>query len=193
MNHESSLRSFREREEFVSGDRSGQPTSLFVELVVRHQHDVNRFIRILGLKGEDAEEVLQQTMVKVWEKWDEYDPDRDFLPWILKFAHLEVLKFRQRRTQERLIFNDEVLQAIAMESIQNPALYEAKLEVLRGCLQRLRRWDYELVLAKYGRGLSATELAAQASTTTKAIYRKLDRIRMALTECMRAGMVRSDP
>jgi len=173
----------------VSESERAIPTAPFVENVVRHQHDLVRFIRALGLRGADVDEILQQTMIRVWEKWNEFDPQRAFLPWVLKFAHLEVLKFRQKRAADRLVFSDELIGAIATDAQQDSGLFESQLEPLRRCLKRLEPGEYELMFAKYAQGLSAAELARRASTTVKAIYRRLDRIRLTLADCVRLGMI----
>lgn len=176
----------------MSESEGTAPTAQFVENVVRHQHDLVRFLRALGLRGTDIDEVQQQTMMLVWEKWDEFDRSRTFLPWLLKFAHLEVLKLRQKRAADRLVFSDELLGAIAADAQQNVRLFESQLEPLRNCLKRLDPSEYELVFAKYAQGLSAAELADRARTTAKAIYRRLDRIRLLLTDCVRRQLIQPD-
>jgi RNA polymerase sigma-70 factor (ECF subfamily) len=34
----------------------------------------------------DAEDIVQQTAVALWEKFDEYDPKLPFTPWACRFA-----------------------------------------------------------------------------------------------------------
>jgi hypothetical protein len=50
--------------------------------------------------------------VRRWEKWDEYDDMRPFVPCAIRFANLQVLKWRQREARERLLFSDMLVEQI---------------------------------------------------------------------------------
>lgn len=161
------------------------PSGRFVELMLRHQHDLTRFLRALGVSGADVEETLQQTLTSLWEKWAEFDPERDFLPWAFKFAHLEALKLRHRQQRDHRIFSDELVALLAAEAEREDQLFQPRLEALRHCLRQLKAFDYDLMHAKYAHGLTAQQLARQTRLTVKAIYRRIDRIRNDLAICIR--------
>ena len=78
-------------------------TSQFVQLWTRHQAEVERYVFMMVPRAADAAEVLQEVSVQLWEKWDNYDTSRPFVPWAIRFAYLEVLKWRQRQAREKLI------------------------------------------------------------------------------------------
>src|SRR4051812_35307759 len=52
---------------------------------------------VIGSSAEAAD-VLQETNVALWEKADEYDTARPFLPWAYQFAWFEVLAYRKRQS-----------------------------------------------------------------------------------------------
>mgnify|MGYP001458103238 FL=1 len=87
-------------------------TSQFVKLWTRHQAEVERYVFMMVPRAADAAEVLQEVSVQLWEKWDKYDTSRPFVPWAIRFAYLEVLKWRQRQAREKLIFSDSLLQQL---------------------------------------------------------------------------------
>ena len=76
-------------------------TSDFVRLWTRHQAEVGRYVFMMIPRQADAAEVLQDVSVLLWKKWDQYDPERPFVPWAIRFAYLEVLKWRQKLARER--------------------------------------------------------------------------------------------
>ena len=42
---------------------------------------------------QDAQDVFQRTSLVLWQKFDQFDSDRDFLPWACGVAHYEVRNF----------------------------------------------------------------------------------------------------
>ena len=85
----------------------------FVRLWTQHHRDVERYVYSMIPRSADAAEVVQVVSVKLWEKWGNYDHERPFIPWAIRFAWLEVLKWRQRLAREKLVFSDELLQQLS--------------------------------------------------------------------------------
>ncbi len=81
----------------------------FVRLWTRYQAEVRQYVFTLVPHPADAEDVLQEAAARLWENLAKYDPQRPFIPWAIRFAYLEILKWRQRQTRDRLIFSDEML------------------------------------------------------------------------------------
>jgi len=46
----------------------------FVACFAKHEPDLRRFIRSLLPTWIDADDVLQQTAIVIWRKFDQYDP-----------------------------------------------------------------------------------------------------------------------
>ena len=119
-------------------------TSNFVRLWTCHQAEVERYVATMVPRADAAAEVVQEVSVALWEKWAEYDPQRPFVPWAIRFAYLEVLKWRQRQARERLVFSDELLEQLHAAYEEEAPLMEARRQALDGCLRKLtaqeRRW-----------------------------------------------------
>ena len=52
---------------------------------------------------------MQQTALRLWEKFEQYDCDRPFVAWAIGFAYHEVLSWRQRQARNRLVFSEAIL------------------------------------------------------------------------------------
>ena len=74
------------------------PTADYVRLWTRHQAEVERYVYMMVPRPADPAEVLQDVSVLLWQKWEQYDSARPFVPWAIRFAYLEVLKQRQEIT-----------------------------------------------------------------------------------------------
>lgn len=68
----------------------------FDEQFVRSHIRIFRYIAALVPNRDDAEEVFQDTCLKILEKWQDYDPDRPMVPWACGIAQNMVRKFFER-------------------------------------------------------------------------------------------------
>ena len=112
-------------------------TPEFVRLWTRYQPEVRRYVCMLVPAAADAEDVIQQTASRLWEKFEQYDPERPFLPWAIGFAYHEVLSWRQRQARDRLVFSEEILAQLHATFGEESSLLELRRKALDGCLQKL--------------------------------------------------------
>ena len=72
------------------------PGKAFTRLWVAHSPRIFAYIHALVPNWADAEEVLQETGIVLWEKFHQFDRGSDFGRWACSVAHFEVLKHRKR-------------------------------------------------------------------------------------------------
>ncbi|RCS47797.1 RNA polymerase subunit sigma-70 [Bremerella cremea] len=173
-----------------SETRSDPPP--FVELIVKSERPLMRYIRTLVPKLDDAEEVWQATAIVLWEKFDEYDPERDFIPWAQRFAYFETLRFRRRVARDRMVFSESVMQTLAETHEASREKLDARSLALRKCLDQLVPRDLALLRSRYETDTTIHDLAQTLNTTAKTLYRRLDRIRERLGQCVRRRVLLSD-
>ncbi|WP_186767624.1 sigma-70 family RNA polymerase sigma factor [Blastopirellula retiformator] len=163
---------------------NADPTT-FVELIVKHERPLMRYIRCMIPHLADAEEIYQSTAILLWEKFAEYDPQRDFLPWAQRFAYFEILKFRRNAARRRMIFSEETLQAIADTHSASSTTLERRNRALQACLQKLPPGERNLLRSRYESRETIGAVAEELKITAKSLYRRLDRIREKLSQCVR--------
>ena len=160
------------------------PTSNYVRLWTRHQAEVGRYVQTMIPNGSAAGEVLQDVSVRLWEKWSEYDPERPFVPWAIRFAYLEVLKWRQRQARERLVFSDELLEQIHAAYEDEAPLMEARRKALDGCLEKLSTQERRWVMRRYERHGALQDEARSEGMSLNQIYYAMEQIRARLLDCI---------
>ena len=166
-------------------------TSEFVRLWTQFHRDVERYVYSMVPRSADAAEVVQVVSVKLWEKWENYDQERPFLPWAMRFAYLEILKWRQRLARERLVFSDELLEQLHSTHEELDPLMEVRREILGQCLERLNEEDQELIRLRYtGRHGAIKEEAERTGKKMHKLYYALERIRVALLNCIELNLKR---
>jgi RNA polymerase sigma-70 factor, ECF subfamily len=132
----------------------------------------------------DAEDVLQNTNIVVWQKFDQFKPDTDFRAWVFRIAYYEICKLRDRNRQLGLSFSPELLGELAVEYQRHEDVLELRRAATPGCVEQLSTPDRNLLDAVYGRRIGVSELASQMQREATSIYRSLRRIRQWLYECI---------
>jgi len=159
-------------------------TEMLVRLLSRHQEELFRYIFALLPHEEDARDVLQETSVALYRKFEEYDPTKPFLAWAYCFAYLEILKQRERNRRGARLLNRELIERLAREREQHEPILQARLQALEHCLGELAPADRELIRQRYQGKTRSEELVRQSNTSRRTLFRKLDRIRRLLFDCI---------
>jgi RNA polymerase sigma-70 factor (ECF subfamily) len=163
---------------------NAERAELLVRLLSRHQEALFRYIFALLPHEEDARDVLQETSVALCRKFADYDPDKPFLAWAFRFAHLEVLKQRERNQRRAHLLSPELIDCLAHEREQHEPVLQARLQALEHCLEQLPPADQELIGRRYAGKAPAEELVRQFATSRRTLFRKLERIRRTLFDCI---------
>ncbi|MEC9327656.1 MAG: sigma-70 family RNA polymerase sigma factor [Verrucomicrobiota bacterium] len=159
-------------------------TAEFVHLWTQYHRDVERYVYSMIPRSADAADVVQVVSVKLWEKWEKYDNERPFLPWAMRFAWLEILKWRQRLAREKLVFSDDLLQQLHSTREELDPVMEMRRKFLRMCLEKLSEEDRKLVRLRYGRHGAIKEEAELTGQKMHVLYYALERIRVQLLNCI---------
>lgn len=166
-------------------------TAEYVRLWTQYHREVERYVFSMLPRPADASEVVQEVSVRLWEKWDSYDQDRPFLPWAMRFAYLQVLKWRQGKAREKLIFSDDLLSQINATNDYEEPLMEARRKTLTLCLEKLNKDDRRIVELRYGRHGAIKEEAKKTGVKMHKLYYALERIRIQLLNCIELNLQRS--
>lgn len=163
---------------------SQDKVELFVELVTRYQQRVFMFILSMLPNRADAEEVLQETNLVLWRKFDEFQLGSDFRAWAFQIAYYEVQSFRHRQNRERALFSAEFLRRVATTATEMPDDSDARQRALAVCMAKLSAADRDLINRRYRLGGSAKAVAGELNRSIHAIYKAVVRIRRALNMCI---------
>ena len=163
-------------------DTSG-PTPEFVRQLTASQSALYAFIGSLLGGVNDANDVLQETNMKLCRKCSEYDLQQPFLRWAYAFARFEVMAFRKTKQRSRLVLDDELLATVAAELEESAEEANHRLKVLEKCMERLNPRQRELIAARYGRGEAVQDIAARLARPENAMAALFYRLRKLLADC----------
>ena len=146
------------------------------------------FILTLVRQPPDAEDVLQETNVVLWQKAAEFDASRDFMAWALRIAQLQAMAHLKRQQRFPVAFDESLVAQLAEEAVAEAKEYDPRRVALAGCLQKLPVQHRELIARRYEPDGCVNEIARQQGTTAKALSESLRRIRGTLLQCIERTM-----
>jgi RNA polymerase sigma-70 factor (ECF subfamily) len=176
----------------VADARAGDAQS-FTRLV--RQYDRNIYRVALNITGnhEDAEDVLQDAMLKAYEKLEQFQGDSRFYTWLVRITVNEALmKLRKRRgaswvsLDEPVEGDDESFMPREVEDWHdNPEQQYAKDElqrILASAIESLELPYRTVFLLRDAEGLSTEETAEALGISVPAVKSRLLRARLKLRE-----------
>lgn len=158
---------------------------LFTRLFTEYEQDLYRFVFTLVANRADADDLIQETLADLWEHFEEYDRGRPFLPWAYQFAYRKVLMLRRKQSTHRRFFSAVVLQALAQERPAELERIQDRRQALDECLRRLPEPERRIILLRYSGDAEMQTLARDSGQSPDALYKRLQRIRSKLFDCIR--------
>ena len=165
-------------------DDSTAAQQRFLSLFLRSEREVFRYVAALVPNVTDAEDIVQQTAMALWEKFDAYDPSQPFTPWACRFALNKARQWIERRQRWQVLLEHGLAEELAQRRQELQPEFERRLRHLEGCLGRLPAGQRSLVEAYYYERTSIESIAERGGKTVPATYKMLQRIRAALQVCV---------
>ncbi len=156
----------------------------FLRVFLANEREVLRYVLALVPNLGDAQEIVQQTAVVLWEKFDQYDSSRPFAPWACRFALNVSRQWMARQQRWKALLSGGLVEELAQRREQLRPEFDARLTRLDWCLKKLQDDQRELVDGYYFRQSNVETLAKQAQRTVDAVYKTLQRVRRQLRDCI---------
>ena len=160
----------------------------FIEALTRHQPALEAYCYANFANREDAREVLQATCVKLWQKAADWDPETEFLPWAFTVARFTILAHYRDQRRDRLVFDEDVIQAMAKITADVATTFDDRREALAKCMKKLDQKQAALLHDYYNANQSLREIAEASGRGLSAVKMTLLRIRQQLTVCIERQM-----
>ncbi|MEO0477785.1 MAG: sigma-70 family RNA polymerase sigma factor [Planctomycetota bacterium] len=157
---------------------------LFLPLWTQHQRRIFAYIYTLIPNRSDAEDLLQETSITLWEKFEEFEQGTDFVAWGCQVAYWKVRNARRKYARSPIIHDDELLSSISDKAIAARDELDQRHDALAHCLEKLGDRDHALVMSRYESDATVKDVAKRTGRTAEAAYKALSRIRQALLDCV---------
>ncbi|MBT6642345.1 MAG: sigma-70 family RNA polymerase sigma factor [Planctomycetaceae bacterium] len=129
-------------------------------------------------------EVLQRTNLVIWQKAADYQPGTSFEAWAFTIARFQLMAWRKNQSRNRLVFSDTVYEQIDSKSEKPEVSDDARVDVLKECVQQLNVDESKLLEQRYQEDLPLDTIASTMNMSLDAIGMRLSRIRKKLGKCI---------
>ena len=180
----------REMTEMIAQIRHGDPDA-FASMISRYQHRLYRYLVRLARDPATAEDLFQQTWLRVYEKIGRFDAARNFDVWLFSVAHnLVVDYFRGPRATESLdarmesgSTRGEYLAAAGPDALAQ-LLDAERSAMLAACMGDLPAIHREVLTLRFEENMKLEAIAEVAgiplSTVKSRLSRALEGLRAAV-------------
>lgn len=134
----------------------------------------------------DAEEVFQETSLILWQKWQDYDSQREFLPWAFGIARIQAKNHLSKSGRQGELLGDDVAMIVAKSFEKSSQTLDTRLDALQKCFGKLSAKQQKLMKRCYSEnaGTPLQVIAAEMKVTANSLYLQLKRLRELLHICI---------
>ncbi|MEM8954582.1 MAG: sigma-70 family RNA polymerase sigma factor [Verrucomicrobiota bacterium] len=166
----------------------GSSEEAFVKEFVANEPALRSFILSQVGNWADMKEILQQTSVVLWRKFDQFEEGTNFKSWAFKIARFEVLNHLKKQRRSKLVFCDETLELLARDDSREEEVLEMQRHALNICLQKLEPEQREILAECYEQKQTIKEVARKRRRTLEGLYKMVQRMRASLLKCVEREM-----
>jgi RNA polymerase sigma-70 factor (ECF subfamily) len=166
-----------------SGERAAAQQR-FLSLFLRSEREVFRYVASIVPNVPDAEDIVQQTALTLWEKFDAYDPAQPFTPWACRFALNKVRQWIERKQRWQLLLAGGLAEELCQRREELQPELDRRLAHLDECIRKLPQEQRQLLEGYYYRRTNIDELAQKSNRSAEATYKLLQRVRYILRQCI---------
>ena len=140
-----------------------------------------------------ADDVLQEAMLVVVKKYDQFQEGTSMLAWCRSIVRIEVLRLKQRSHRERTVAErllDDAIDA-AFDEFQSTKRHgeaESWREALRSCLERVPQRGQGVLRGRFADELSYQQIGEQLGMTIEAVRKALFRLKKQVRSCVEISL-----
>jgi len=157
----------------------------FMRRFLESQRGILRYVLCFVPNLHDARDIVQNTAIALWKKYDQYDPSEPFLPWACRFSLVEVRRYMRNESKWKLFLDDETIELLAVHRDAISEGLDERRSHLQACLKELPARQNTIVKDYYFHDLTVEQISKATGRSVEAIYKSLQRIRSSLMKCIR--------
>ncbi len=156
----------------------------FISLYVPNEPMIRAFVLSLVHNFTDADEIMQQVSITLWQKCEQLDSTDNFMKWALTVAKFTTYSYiRSQKRLQTVPLNEKLAEMLVDEMHQETETMSRQRIALEECVKGVNNNSMKL-LRMYYTGASIKELSQKAKRTAASLYKLFYRIRSSLYGCI---------
>lgn len=161
-------------------------TDEFLDLLMQKQMRIYAFILSVVRNFEDADDILQDTVHTMWQKYPDCQPIHDFVAWGIQVAYYKIMEYRKQKNRTVHVHLDSSLfdkVLAAAKSINRDC--DDRVEKLKNCLKQLGPRGKKFIELRYYQDLKPKQISVLLGVPVLNVYKILGRIHSQLVHCVK--------
>lgn len=165
----------------------------FLREFTANEPAIRAFIRCLLPARGDADDVMQETAVVLWERYPEVRSVTEFRPWAFGVAKKKVLSWMRDKGRDRVVLSEAMVNLVADVVTTSEEAFDIQRELLRQCVERLEPNQRTMLMAAYQPKAKIQEVARGSGRSIGGFYQWLHRMRRLLLDCVQGELAKVRP
>lgn len=156
--------------EILEQFQSGNKEYAFTQMMKKYQEKIYWHIRRMVVSHEDANDVIQNTFIKVWNHIDSFRADAKLYTWLYRIATNESLNFLEQRKKNAVVDYDDIKHDLSETIVAEKEFDGNKLEwKLQLAIQQLPDKQRTVFNMRYYDEMSYEEISEILETSVGAL------------------------
>ena len=164
----------------------------FIERYVECQSGLYRFIATLVPNRADAEELFQEASLTAWRIRDRFDAKREMSPWLCGIARNLVAAHYRKQKSLAVTLDPDVVERLGQQQMDEDVVLRERARALNQCLEKLPVRQRDLVRQYYESDQTIQSFSQAQGLSAEAVYKMMQRVRLALFQCINQSMKRGE-
>ena len=165
----------------------------FISLFTTHERRLRAYVMTLVPRTCDVDDVMQQSNLVLWAKFDQYQPGTNFFAWGCSIARFEAKRFLFRQGRDAALFSEQFVDQVAARAEAITAELSDRRLALEQCLKTLQPTQRQMLGLRYQDGCSLETVAKSLNRSIDSTYKAISRLRHVLYDCITRRLVEVDP
>ena len=167
-------------------------TREFVRLLSAHDQELSGYVVSLVPNWADADEIIQETKLRLWEQFDQYDPTKDFGGWARAIAYFMMLAYRKQSQRVAARFSQQFVDVVSREAASLATEAYPLRQALSDCIAKLSQAARELLWACYAGKETIKDVAIRLGRSVRGTQRAVAKTRTDLQRCIEDAVRREE-
>ncbi len=159
-----------------------------MQQLIPNQSRIMGFILSVMPNKVDAEDILQDVLTEMWNKFDQFTPGTNFAAWGCTIAKYKIIEFRRKSKDSRMLFNDDLIRILEQESHRKMNIENIYTDALEQCVQKLTAKEIGLLKRRYENNQTFKEIASQVGISLQGVHKAISNIHTRLVRCIRCNL-----
>lgn len=176
----------------MNEDSQKKTSADYLRLLMINQNQLHAYILKRIPNSSDADDIMQEVAVILWEKFDQFQLGTNFAAWATTIARNKVLNFIRKNRNDRILFSTKTIEMLDDHTSGDNQSKKGKREIesiLKKCVSKLSESDRGLLQMRYSMDITIKALAGRIGRPVHGLYSSLARIHNMLVDCVRRSQI----